>query len=895
MTNLEGRVILRQQAVAPPAGVRDRPRGDRRAGRAARVAGAVRDRPRGGLRRAGPGVGRAAAPTTRASPTTGSAPSTASSGRARTPSHPGTPRLFLDAFATPTAGPGSSPSSTAARPRPSTPSTRSTSRPAGCSRSTSPARRPGGSATCPTPARSSSCTRCSPTGSVPATASRSSSRPGAASSRRRPGWSTTIRPDTVFVPFHWVGANRLTNDALDPSSRMPEFKVCAAAVTRAGRGSQRPRSRSVWSSVGNGMAAARLRRGARAPTRRLDDRAASPCSATSRTRRTTGSCCRPCSRARTTRRALALAARVVRRRRRPAARRARRRDRPQDREVELADRTDSRYDELVLATGSIPTLPPIRGLVRVDGRLARRVHAFRTLDDCRASTRAVPGARRAVVVGGGLLGLEVARALGVRGLATEVVEGGDHLLRSQLDAKAGAILARDLAPARHHGLHRRPRHPADRRRAWRSTTATSWTPTWSCSPPAAARPRRWPAAPGSPCAAASSSTTSCATSDPDIYAIGDCAQHADRVTGFVPPAWEQAGGAGQASSTASPRRTTAAGPSPGCGPPASTSPCSATRVRAEGQVVEVSDPVGGTHRRLVVRDGVIVAATLVGDLSRIGLITQHFDRRTVLGPLRARRPAAAGDRPAEPPRPARRRRGLRLRRRQRRRDPRVRLARPTSADRDPGHHRLRRLRRHRPASPRSTHHPHPGRNRRMSPQLRTSPRRRRPRHGRPPLRGGRIERGLTETHDVVVIGEEPRPAYDRVALTSFFEVGADALSLLPDGRVRRPAGAGSCSAPPVAGSTRRPRPSCSTTDEVAAVRRARARHRLRPVRAAGAGHELPGCFVYRTIEDLEAIREAAPAARRSARSSAAGCSAWRPPTRCASWAWRRTSWRSRRG
>ncbi|GAB3852690.1 molybdopterin oxidoreductase family protein [Nocardioides maradonensis] len=40
----------------------------------------------------------------------------------------------------------------------------------------------------------------------------------------------TIRPDTVFVPFHWVGANKLTNDALDPSSRMPEFKVCAARV-----------------------------------------------------------------------------------------------------------------------------------------------------------------------------------------------------------------------------------------------------------------------------------------------------------------------------------------------------------------------------------------------------------------------------------------------------------------------------------------------------------------------------------------------------------------------------------------------------------------------------------------------------------------------------------------
>ena len=45
--------------------------------------------------------------------------------------------------------------------------------------------------------------------------------------------SPGTRPDTVFVPFHWVGANRLTNDALDPASRMPEFKVCAARVARA--------------------------------------------------------------------------------------------------------------------------------------------------------------------------------------------------------------------------------------------------------------------------------------------------------------------------------------------------------------------------------------------------------------------------------------------------------------------------------------------------------------------------------------------------------------------------------------------------------------------------------------------------------------------------------------
>jgi assimilatory nitrate reductase catalytic subunit len=45
--------------------------------------------------------------------------------------------------------------------------------------------------------------------------------------------SESIRPDTVFVPFHWAGANRLTNDALDPASRMPEFKACAARVAVA--------------------------------------------------------------------------------------------------------------------------------------------------------------------------------------------------------------------------------------------------------------------------------------------------------------------------------------------------------------------------------------------------------------------------------------------------------------------------------------------------------------------------------------------------------------------------------------------------------------------------------------------------------------------------------------
>jgi assimilatory nitrate reductase catalytic subunit len=49
--------------------------------------------------------------------------------------------------------------------------------------------------------------------------------------------TTAIRPDTVFMPFHWPGAanaNEHTNPALDPVSRMPEFKACAVRLEPAG-------------------------------------------------------------------------------------------------------------------------------------------------------------------------------------------------------------------------------------------------------------------------------------------------------------------------------------------------------------------------------------------------------------------------------------------------------------------------------------------------------------------------------------------------------------------------------------------------------------------------------------------------------------------------------------
>ncbi|WP_313474013.1 nitrite reductase large subunit NirB [Stutzerimonas kunmingensis] len=92
------------------------------------------------------------------------------------------------------------------------------------------------------------------------------------------------------------------------------------------------------------------------------------------------------------------------------------------------------YDQLILATGSYPFVPPITG---AEGS-ARLV--YRTLDDLDAIRAAATNARRGVVVGGGLLGLEAANALKSLGLEAHVVEFAPRLMPVQLDGEGGAAL-----------------------------------------------------------------------------------------------------------------------------------------------------------------------------------------------------------------------------------------------------------------------------------------------------------------------------------------------------------------------------------------------------------------------------------------------------------------------
>ncbi|MGH3331601.1 MAG: FAD-dependent oxidoreductase [Nocardioidaceae bacterium] len=301
------------------------------------------------------------------------------------------------------------------------------------------------------------------------------------------------------------------------------------------------------------------------------------------------------------------------------------------REVVLEDRRRLRYDRLVLATGSIPTLPPIRGLVGADGRLHPKVHAFRSMADCRRLLDALPGRQRAVVVGGGLLGLQVARALAVRGLDVELVEGSSHLLSSQVGEQAGAVLKL--------GLRRLGTEVYTHARAVRLTDeglrldngytldtdlvvlTAGGRPSTALARRAGLFVRRGVVV----------DSTLASVTDERVHALGDCAEHRGRTTGFVAPAWEQAavlaavlcGERCTYEGTRTVARLRATGLDVAVlGDPEHT----------DGEVVEIANPVKGSYRKVVVRGGVLEAAVMVGDLSRVGLLTQLYDRRTVLGP-----------------------------------------------------------------------------------------------------------------------------------------------------------------------------------------------------------------------------------------------------------------------
>jgi assimilatory nitrate reductase electron transfer subunit len=296
------------------------------------------------------------------------------------------------------------------------------------------------------------------------------------------------------------------------------------------------------------------------------------------------------------------------------------------------------YDALVLATGSTAVVPPVHGIAGPSGVLLPGVFVFRTLDDCADIAAAAGRATRAVVVGGGLLGLEAARGLLQHGLTVDIVHGMGHLMDVQLDALGGAVLRRSVE-ALGVGVHL-------------GSFASRVTGTRAVTGVGLADGRHVPGdlvvlacgvRPQVDLARAAGLVVDrgivvddqLSTSDPAVHALGECAQHEGQVYGLVAPAWEQAAVlaevlTGRASSYRG-SRTVARLKAMDLEVAAMGETAPGLEDVGEGlEVLQWADPARHVYKKLVVRDGVVTGAVLLGDLSTAGLVTQAFDRGTRL-------------------------------------------------------------------------------------------------------------------------------------------------------------------------------------------------------------------------------------------------------------------------
>jgi nitrite reductase (NADH) large subunit len=196
------------------------------------------------------------------------------------------------------------------------------------------------------------------------------------------------------------------------------------------------------------------------------------------------------------------------------------------------------YDALVLATGSRPLVPPLPGIEH------EGVFVYRVIEDLQAIARWASHARRAVVLGGGLLGLEAAKAVCDLGLETHVVELAPRLMPRQLDAAGGAVLARKIEAlgVRVHVGQRASAILGDGRvRAIELSAGPLDVDLVVVSAGIVARDELARAA-GIAVGERSGIVVddALATSDPRVFAIGEAALHRGSVYGLVGPGYEMA-------------------------------------------------------------------------------------------------------------------------------------------------------------------------------------------------------------------------------------------------------------------------------------------------------------------------------------------------------------------
>ncbi|MBW4678969.1 MAG: nitrite reductase large subunit NirB [Microcoleus vaginatus WJT46-NPBG5] len=304
--------------------------------------------------------------------------------------------------------------------------------------------------------------------------------------------------------------------------------------------------------------------------------------------------------------------------------------------VSSANGLEVPYDKIVLATGSYPFVPPIKG------NDAKGTFVYRTIDDLEAMSDYAKNCKVGVVVGGGLLGLECANALKNMGLKTHVVEFAPRLMPVQIDDAGGAIL-RSKIEALEVSVHTSKATTEivnENGKVSKMLFADGGElETDMIVFSAGIRPRDDIAR---SCGIAVGERGGilindyCQTSDPDIYAVGECALYQNRIYGLVAPGYTMAGVAADILSNTATSTFTGADMS--------------TKLKLLGvdvasfgdafaktagaKEIAITDNVQGIYKKLVLNeDGSrLLGGILIGDASAYGTLLQFVQNGIALPP-----------------------------------------------------------------------------------------------------------------------------------------------------------------------------------------------------------------------------------------------------------------------
>jgi len=305
---------------------------------------------------------------------------------------------------------------------------------------------------------------------------------------------------------------------------------------------------------------------------------------------------------------------------------------PEAHRVTMADGEVVGYDALLLANGAHAWVPPIRG-TDLDG-----VYTLRSMDDALALRERALKSRHVVVLGGGLLGLDLSHAIRAHHVRVTVVELLPRLLPRQLDTEGAGVLQGIIERGGVRIITGQACTLIEEQNAARRVHLSGGEVLDADMIVISAGVRsnlQLAQSGGLACNKGVVVDERLRTSNPDILAVGDVAEFGERVWGIIPAALAQA-------------RVAAAQIAGDTGViyhgivPSTTLKVTGIDVTSigevipehDGNVVEVrrSEPEAGVYEKLVVRHGQVVGAIFVGDRSDVGTVTQLMSRRVDVSP-----------------------------------------------------------------------------------------------------------------------------------------------------------------------------------------------------------------------------------------------------------------------